>query len=298
MPKSNSSTIRRSACRCARASGNSIIDSILAFKLTLVPALIGGITLAGRRWGPGIAGWLSGFPVVTGPILLFVGLEQGPQFASMTAAGALTGGIAWLAFAIAYSWAAMHMSWFAALAVGLAAWMSLGVALVYVAPPFVAVIVTIVVAVLLAPRLLPRPAPSTPAGDSSPVEIYARMIAGGAMTVAVTRLSPMLGPNFSGLLSVFPVMGIVLAAFSHRASGGAFAARLLRGMVSGFYAFTAYCVTVALAVPRVGVAWGFLLTLCLSLITHFCILRWAGKHLRPASANRGLVSSGGADAKH
>jgi hypothetical protein len=89
----------------------------------------------------------------------------------------------------------------------------------------------------------------------------------------------------------------VLAAFSHRASGGAFAARLLRGMVSGFYAFTAYCVTVALGVPVVGVAWGFLAALGLSLITHFCILRWAGKHLQPTAANSGLVSSGGANAK-
>ena len=229
--------------------------------------------------------------------MLFVGLEQGPQFASMTAAGALTGGIAWLAFAIAYSWAAMRMSWLPALALGLLAWSSLGVALVYVAPPFAAVIVTIVIGVLLAPRLLPRPAPSAVVGVASPVEIYARMIAGGVMTVAVTHLSPMLGPKFSGLLSVFPVMGIVLAAFSHRASGGAFAARLLRGMVSGFYAFTAYCVTVALGVPVVGVAWGFLAALGLSLITHFCILRWAGKHLQPTAANSGLVSSGGANAK-
>ncbi len=285
MPKSSSSTIPRSACPCGRLSGHSIIDSILAFKLTLVPALIGGITLAGRRWGPGIAGWLSGFPVVTGPILLFVGLEQGPQFASMTAAGALTGGIAWLAFAIAYAWSAMYLTWLPALALGFVAWSVLGVALVYAAPPFAAVIVTIVIGVLLAPRLLPRPAPSSKAKASSPVEIYARMIAGGAMTVAVTWLSPMLGPKFSGLLSVFPVMGIVLAAFSHRASGGAFAARLLRGMVSGFYAFTAYCVTVALAVPVLGVAWGFLLALCLSLITHFCILRWAGKHLQPTPAD-------------
>src|SRR5207244_1767531 len=125
----------------------------------------------------GIAGWLSGFPVVTGPILLFVGLEQGPQFASMTAAGALTGGIAWLAFAIAYAWAAMHMSWLPALALGFVAWSSLGIALVYIAPPLAAVIVTIVVGVLLAPRLLPRPAPSAAAGAASPIEIYARMIA-------------------------------------------------------------------------------------------------------------------------
>ena len=76
------------------------------FELVLVPALIGAITLAGRRWGPAVAGWLSGFPVVTGPILFFVALKQGPQFASDTAAGALAGSVAWLSFALGYAWAA------------------------------------------------------------------------------------------------------------------------------------------------------------------------------------------------
>ena len=83
----------RSACANLqrRTEVKAIIEPLLLVKLLLVPGLIGGITLAGRRWGPAVAGWLSGFPVVTGPILLFVALEQGPQFASTTAAAALAG---------------------------------------------------------------------------------------------------------------------------------------------------------------------------------------------------------------
>lgn len=61
---------------------------LLALKLMLVPSLTAGITLSGRRWGPSVAGWLSAFPVVGGPILFFIAIEQGPAFASAAAVGA------------------------------------------------------------------------------------------------------------------------------------------------------------------------------------------------------------------
>lgn len=47
-------------------------------KVTMVPILIAVVTLAGRRWGAGIAGLLAGFPVVAGPVIL-VAVEQGAE---------------------------------------------------------------------------------------------------------------------------------------------------------------------------------------------------------------------------
>lgn len=37
------------------------MTAVLALKLFLVPVLIYLVTLAGRRWGPLVAGWLSAF---------------------------------------------------------------------------------------------------------------------------------------------------------------------------------------------------------------------------------------------
>ncbi len=246
---------------------------MLILKLILVPALIGAITLAGRRWGPSVAGWLSGFPVVTGPILLFVALEQGPPFASVTAAGALTGGLAWLAFAFGYAWSATRLPWFLSLLISLVSYLAVGVALVYAALPFAWIAVTVVIAVLLAPLGFPRMTQPVGRGVSSTVELVARMIAGGAMTVAVTHLSPVLGPKFSGLFAVFPVMGIVLAAFSHRTNGNIFTIHLLRSMAAGFYSFTAFCLVVTLFVEEAGVAAAFVLALGMSLVVHMCVLQ-------------------------
>ena len=246
--------------------------ALLILKLILVPALIGGITLAGRRWGPAVAGWLSGFPVVTGPILLFIGIEQGPVFASGTAAGALAGGIAWVGFALGYAWTAMRYAWYVALFVAMVGWLAIGLLMVHAAPPFAWVVLIILIAIGCVPFLLPRAGDPGRGQRTTNAELVTRMVAGGTMTLLVTWLSPYLGPDFSGLMAVFPVMGIVLAAFSHRASGNLYTIRLLRGMASGFYAFTSFCLGVALVVPRLGVAGGFLVALVLSLAVHFCTL--------------------------
>jgi hypothetical protein len=63
---------------------------MLLARLLLVPLLVVLLTLAGRRWGPAVAGWLTGFPIVAGPILLLIALEQGPAFASHAALWSLS----------------------------------------------------------------------------------------------------------------------------------------------------------------------------------------------------------------
>ena len=79
---------------------------ILLLKLALVPMLIGAVTLAGRRWGATVAGWLSAFPIVSGPILFFIALEQGAEFVARAALGTLSAVLAILVFAVSYAWAA------------------------------------------------------------------------------------------------------------------------------------------------------------------------------------------------
>ena len=209
---------------------------------------------------------------MTGPILLFVALEQGPQFASVTAGGALAGGLAWLSFALSYAWVATKKSWVMALLIGLSSYLVVGIVLVLSAPPFALIAILVVFAVVLAPLVFPRLTQRIGRAASSSIELCARMAAGGVLTVSVTHLSPVLGPKFSGLFAVFPVMGIVLAAFSHRASGNMFTIQLLRSMVSGFYSFTAFCLTIALALNELGIATGFSLALCFSLAVHFGVL--------------------------
>jgi hypothetical protein len=251
-------------------------------KLILVPALIAGVTLAGRRWGPGVAGWLSAFPVVSGPILLFMALEQGPTFTARAAVGTLSAVLAILAFGIAYAWAATRHAWPISLAVGLVAYAAAVTGLSHGTPSLTLFAPAVLSALVLAPRLYPSLAmhqhqPARPASD-----ILLRMLAGALLVWLVTHFAARMGPSLSGVLAMFPVMGSVLTVFSHRQSGSAFAIHMLRGMVLGYYAFGAFCIVLALALPSAGIEPAFLLALVTAasvqvMSRHFALRRTSRK---------------------
>ncbi|HJT57053.1 MAG TPA: hypothetical protein VJ761_11200, partial [Ktedonobacteraceae bacterium] len=84
---------------------------MLLFKLFLTPVLIGLVSLAGRRWGPAVSGWLVGLPLNSGPVALFLALEQGKTFAAAAAVGTLLGQISVACFCLTYSWLSFRFNW-------------------------------------------------------------------------------------------------------------------------------------------------------------------------------------------
>lgn len=232
---------------------------VLGLKLALVPSLIGGVTLAGRRWGPGVAGWLSAFPVVSAPILFFIALEQGAQFAAHAAIATLSGVLAILVFGVSYAWAAVRYSWKVSALFSFACYLLAVAALNLWAPSLLAAGIAAVVALVVAPRFYPEPVSSATAAVRAPHnDIWWRMIAGAVLVLLVTHFSSRLGPRLSGLFAMFPLIASVLAVFSHVNSGVPFTIRLMRSMVLGYYAFTSFCVVLALALPQLGIVPAFL----------------------------------------
>src|SRR5215475_7256295 len=84
---------------------------ILLVKLVVTPVLIAVATLVGRRWGPSVAGWVAGFPLTSGPVSVFLALEQGPGFAAQAAVGTLLGLAAMAGFCLVYSRVAPRAGW-------------------------------------------------------------------------------------------------------------------------------------------------------------------------------------------
>lgn len=246
---------------------------MLLLKLFLVPSLIALITLAGRRWGPAIAGWLAGFPVVAGPILLMIGIEQGPVFASQAAQSSLSAVLANVSFSIGYSWAALRLPWYVCLAAGILAFALAGSLLSLVHLPLWGALAATLAGLWLAPYAFPKREFVPPLGRPSRLELPARIVAGAALAVSVTMFAQRLGPAFSGLFAVFPVMALVFSVFSHVTWGAGGAIRLLRGMVRGFYAFAIFCLGVAVSVPQAGVAFGFLVALGCALLVQAATFR-------------------------
>lgn len=246
---------------------------MLALKLFLVPSFLAIISLAGRRWGPGVAGWLAGFPVVTGPILLLLGLERGPDFAASAAQASLSGATAIVSFTVTYAWVCTRMGWAPSLIAGLGAWFTAALLLAQLPPTLFVSLPVALLTLFVAPSLFPKVAERSgdlphPANALPHQELLLRVIAGAVLTLLVTGVAASVGPGWSGLLGVFPLMATILAAFSQRASGAPFAVVLLRGMLSGLYAFVAFTFAAAWLLPIYGVGPSFAVALALALITH------------------------------
>jgi hypothetical protein len=197
----------------------------LILKLALTPALIGGASLAGRRWGAAVGGWLVGIPFTSAPIALFLVLDHGASFAASASVGILLGTISEAIFCLAYSFSASRGGpWLASLGSGCVGFAASTVFLqllsVPLLPASLATLVALVVVLLLVPRAPDEadeggsPAASPPRGD-----IPARMVVATVFVVLLTALAPVLGPYPSGLLAPFPLFGAVLAVFAHRLEG-------------------------------------------------------------------------------
>jgi hypothetical protein len=236
------------------------MTTVLILKLCLVPSLIYLVTLIGRRWGPNAAGWFSALPIVAGPILLTMALEQGRPFVATAAANTLLAVIAVLVFCLAYAWGTRRFGIAGSMASALAAYAAAVALLQLLELPLLAGFALVVVLLALAPRLFPRVADAEAGGGTParrPNDLPLRMLAGALLCFTVTYAAAALGPRLSGVFAMFPVMGTILVGFSHYASGREYAVNILRGMVRGYYAFASFCVVLSLMLRDSPVALAF-----------------------------------------
>jgi hypothetical protein len=229
----------------------------LALKIVLTPVLIGAASLAGRRWGEAVGGWLVGLPLTSGPVAFFLALDYGPQFAGDAALGSLAGVVAQAAFAVAYAWAAGWLRWPAALAIGAIGFALSGALLQWTAPSPLLLLVLAAVALALALGLMPAARLAAAAAVAPRWDIPARMAVATALVVGLTAVAPIVGPRLSGLLATFPVFAAVLTVFAHRTPGPAAARQVLWGLLLGLFAFAGFFAVINLAIERAGIATSF-----------------------------------------
>lgn len=242
-------------------------------RVALSPFLVAGASMASRRWGETVGGWLAGFPFVAGPILLVIALEQGTAFSALAARSALLGTIALVGFAVWFGRMSARMHWGAALVSGWAFYLLLAWPLSRldfgVVPNFLAVVASLVLGMLVLPR---------PIGEVEPSEsrlpphrdIPLRMLATLALVCGITLSARHLGTTWSGLLTPFPVATTVLAVFAHLSGGSPAVARFLRGFVPGLGSLAVFFAALAFLLPNRGVA-GFAWALALAFMTHSVI---------------------------
>jgi hypothetical protein len=227
----------------------------LAVKAVVTPVLIGGASLAGRRFGHHVGGWLVALPLTSGPVAFFLALDQGTSFAGRAAVGMLAATSSQVGFALSYSrLAALGVP--CAFAAGCATFAvaTVGLAFLHWGAPGTFALVVVVLAVGFAVGRRRSSRKPTEPMELPRWDIPVRMLAATTVVIVITALAPLLGAHLAGLLSPFPVFGAVLAVFTHHTHGASGATQALDGLVLGLLAPAVFFLSLALALPQLGLA--------------------------------------------
>jgi hypothetical protein len=246
---------RRSARPWSGGPGCETVGAVTTtlLKLLLAPLLILLATLAGRRWGPAVGGWLAGLPLTSGPVSFILALEQGPDFAARSALGTLFGLVSLAMFSLAYGLAARRANWGGCLVAALGAFAMTTLLFRGVTFPLWLAFALVCAVLASVGAAVAGGAPPGPPPRLLPGDLGIRMGLAALLVLLLTSVAAALGPALAGSLSPIPVFGALLAVFAHRDQGAPAAVQLLRGMVLGSFGFATFMLTVGGLLDRVAV---------------------------------------------
>lgn len=226
--------------------------NVFALKLILAPLIIGSASLAGRRWGPAVSGWIVGMPLTSGPVIFFLALSHGAGFAANSVLGVLSGGISLVLYALTYAWLATRFRWYISITGSLLIFSLNTFYLQTVTIPLWVIVPVDVVLILSGLRFMPKGDVETGESKLSQWDIPARILIGTSFILLLTGIAPFIGSRLTGLLTTIPLYITILSIFAHRDYGPAAAAHTLRGLLYGMFAFTGFFLVLSLLIERVG----------------------------------------------
>ena len=244
-------------------------------RLALVPTAVWIASLAARRWGHRVSGYLGGLPMIGGPITLFLAIDLGPEFAARSALFTLAAIAGQAAHLLTFAAVGRRARWPVALASGWAAFalVSLAVSRVPLDPLVAAALAA--GGLLAAWHWLPHEEGATVAATIPPMELRLRLVAAVALAGLILWAAPVFGPVASGILLSMPITGSIMPPFTLALHGYAALARLLRGFVVGLSGFATFFATLCVALGPWGVAPAFVLAFALAPLAAFAVDRVA-----------------------
>jgi hypothetical protein len=249
---------------------------LLAVKLLLAPAFVLGTSLLARRYGSLVGGMVGGLPVVGGPVLLVLTLDHGERFGAGSARGTLVGLLALATFVLVYARTCARFPPLVSMVLGWVGFFAVDVALADVELAAGVALAAAWAWFAVATRWLP---PTPTAGPRREVhaawDLPVRAMAAAGMVLLVSALSDELGPRWSGLLAPFPIIGTVLAVFTHAQLGVADAVLVMRGLMAGYYAYALFAFVVAVSLVSLGTAGAFAAAVGAALGLQFVVARIA-----------------------
>lgn len=247
---------------------------MLLIKICFSALIVIGITWAAERISPRFAGVLLGFPLGAGLTLFFLGVEQGPMFASASALWTIPGMTSLMLFCYGYRKAVQLLPGksFAAQVVpvvaGLLFFFTTAAALQWIPQLSLeaGIVLTIIALAVsaLAFRRGDHEASVKAAIKVTPVVIALRALSAAFVIVVITEIAHIVGPGWSGLFSAFPITLLPVVVLLRWYYGPPAVIALFRELPQGMLAIVVFAASISLLYPKVGVYLGTFLAYCIS----------------------------------
>ncbi|WP_340616394.1 hypothetical protein [Xenorhabdus entomophaga] len=244
---------------------------LFAIKLIVTPLLMLLVTLSARRWGSFVGGILSGMPLTSGSISIYMAVEQGAYFAQRSALSSLTGVGAVLFTYLCYIALTRRYSLSVACAGSVflfcgVSWLLLNInsTLLSIGTIVLAIFCILVFTRKYATSSLNRQPPS--------FDLATRIIIATTMVLALTASANTIGSDLSGILAPIPVIAWPLTVFTHIQNGRADALNVIRGNAISGVGVLAFYLTVERYITQAGFMLTFSLAICVSLLASLFLL--------------------------
>ena len=266
----------------------SVTPVVFLVRLLATAGIVLAVTAIVGRLGPRVGGVVAGLPIVVGPGLAFIALDETPEYLVEAAGFVLVSLTATQAFMFAYGRAARGFGPATAVFVAFASWV--GVIAILAVPrlsPIAAALLFTCAAVVSA-RLL-RQVQAVPAPPPAPggwVSLLLRAGLAGLMVGAISLGSQALGPKLAGLLLAYPVGMTVIAVTIHQRYGKEAAGATLAAAALGTLSIGAFAFAVAVLTPTLGAASALAAALAASLLVSLLLLAFRHGRTSAEGASR------------
>ena len=238
---------------------------LAAVKILVSVLMVVVLSLIAEWAGPRVAGIASGYPLGAAISLFFIGLEVGPPFAARSAVYTAAGLAATVAFVGGYlaglrlaegrpRLIGLLLAVLPALAAyGMAAW-----ALSLVAVNWVSASLIAMGSMILANRLF-RAIPDTAIRQTIRLSLgvtLLRAVFAALVILVITGAARLVGPDWAGLFSAFPITMLPLLAIIQFTYEPAHVRTVIKNVPRGLGALLIYALVVAASYVDLGIAWG------------------------------------------
>jgi hypothetical protein len=247
------------------------LDTLL-LKVTVTPLLLWTVTLISRRWGNLVGGLFAGLPVTSGPISIYLALDEGPKFAEHAASGSLKGLGAVAVSYLIYSFLLRHVGVLWCCVITLVVYMLFSIILIYFDKMYLSILCNIFISAFFMLKTVEHP-------EKREIKLYkprwsmmAKVGSSITLVLMVTTFAHYFGPTVSGFLAPIPFIVWPLIVFAHMQGERAATYLTIRGAAVAMPGVIAFNCTIITIIDRSSLSATYTIASFAALVISFCVV--------------------------